>query len=127
MILVDSSVLVTAQRRPDFGLYAKLSSIDAAYCGAVEAELLSGVRTPTEKARTEAILGALNRIDTPEEVWPLAGRFLQLTGQAGLRVPFPDALIAAVAFRHGAELWARDNHFHLLQTLVPDLRLFTEP
>ncbi len=127
MILVDSSVLVTAQRRPDFGLYAKLSDIDAAYCGAVEAELLSGVRTPTEKARTEAILAALNRIDTPEAVWPLAGSFLQIMGQAGLPLPFSDVLIAAVAVHHGSELWARDNHFLRLQKLVPALRLYAEP
>lgn len=42
-------------------------------------------------------------------------------------MPFPDALIATLAIRSGTELWTYDNHFRLMQSSLPALRLFAEP
>jgi predicted nucleic acid-binding protein len=46
---------------------------------------------------------------------------------ADLTLPFPDVVIATVAIAHGVELWARDYHFPLMQTVLPALQLFVEP
>jgi predicted nucleic acid-binding protein len=35
--------------------------------------------------------------------------------------------IATVAIANGIELWARDRHFPLIQSILPALRLFQEP
>jgi predicted nucleic acid-binding protein len=42
-------------------------------------------------------------------------------------MPFQDVLLAAVAIDHGAELWAYDAHFRMIQGVLTDLRLFDGP
>lgn len=46
---------------------------------------------------------------------------------AGLSVPFADAVLATVAIANDVELWARDIHYPMIQTVLPQLKLFQEP
>ncbi len=42
-------------------------------------------------------------------------------------MPLADALIATVAIDTSLELWNYDAHFPLIQTVLPQLKLFQEP
>ena len=46
---------------------------------------------------------------------------------AGVTVPFPDVVLVTLAIDSGVELWTRDKHFALMQTVLPALKLFQEP
>src|SRR5436853_394603 len=45
----------------------------------------------------------------------------------GVTIPFVDAVIATVAIVNDVELWTRDAHFTLVQSVLPALKLFAEP
>lgn len=46
---------------------------------------------------------------------------------SGVTVPFADATIAALSIENRVDLWARDPHFPMIQSVLPGLRLFQEP
>ncbi len=127
MILLDSSVLFDYFRGKDAKLNALIPTLSCALCGAVRAEALKGCRTPAERTKTVNGMNTFGRLTTPEVVWDELGDNLAALRVAGLAVPFPDVLVATVGVRHGVEVWARDRHFPMMQTVLPALRLFAEP
>jgi len=44
-----------------------------------------------------------------------------------MTVPFPDAVLATLDIENDVEVWARDPHFPMMQTILPRLKLFQEP
>lgn len=46
---------------------------------------------------------------------------------AGVTVPFPDVVIAALAIANDVELWTRDAQFITIRGVLPQLKLFQEP
>jgi predicted nucleic acid-binding protein len=66
-------------------------------------------------------------MEIPDTVWEHLVRNLLRLRLAGVTVPFQDALLATVAIFHGVELWTRDEHFRMMQSALPDLRLMEEP
>jgi predicted nucleic acid-binding protein len=40
-------------------------------------------------------------------------------------VPLADAILATIAIENKLELWTRDTHFQTIQTVFPELKLFT--
>lgn len=44
--------------------------------------------------------------------------------KAGLSVPFQHVLLATLAIHHGLPLWATDNHFQMVQSVLRELELF---
>jgi predicted nucleic acid-binding protein len=126
MIVVDTSVFVVALRMRDRRLIASLHTNRGGVCGVVLAELLHGVRTPSERAHLMSVVNALPPIPIEESLWVTLGDNLAKLRAAGLAVPFPDAVIASIATANNFELWARDGHYKMIQTVLPSLRLFQE-
>src|SRR5262245_43697769 len=127
MILADTSVVITCQRRPTARLLQIIQDQDAAVCGVTEAEVYAGARTSAEFARCAAVLSAFRRVGIPDTIWLPLGQNLYALRASGNMVPFMDALIAPVAIENGLELWTYDAHFLQIQTVLPKLRLFQEP
>jgi predicted nucleic acid-binding protein len=67
------------------------------------------------------------QVAIPDTIWDTVGDALAALRAAGVTVPFPDAVLACVAITYGLELWTRDQHFSLMQAVLPQLRLFQEP
>ncbi len=127
MILVDSSVLIDALRKPDPKLQNLFRLHQPAVCGIVAAEILHGARDAADFARLAAALAAFPPVTMPHSIWEAVGRTLWQLRTRGISVPFQDAAIATVALEHGWELWTRDAQFQLIQSILPQLKLFAEP
>jgi predicted nucleic acid-binding protein len=63
----------------------------------------------------------------PDALWTDVGTNAAFLRHRGLTVPFADVVIATVAVNAGMELWTYDNHFPLVQAVLPQLQLFQEP
>jgi predicted nucleic acid-binding protein len=127
MILVDTSVIIDYLRNADPKLDGLFQTLPVGICGVTRAEILHGVRSPADRARTLVILNAFVPVATDEPVWDAAGDNLHSLRTNGVTLPFPDAVIATVAIAHNIELWTRDGHFGLVQSVLHALRLFVEP
>jgi predicted nucleic acid-binding protein len=127
MILVDTSVVIPWLRTGDPKLDTLFRTLPVAVCGITFAELLHGVRSPTERTRTLAALAAFTPVPILDPMWLGVGDNLNVLRSAGVTIPFADAVIATVAIANDIELWTRDAHFTLVQRVLPALKLFVEP
>lgn len=127
MILVDTSVIVPWLRTGDAKLDGLFRTLPVGLCGITLTELLHGVRSPAERARTLSAVAAFGQIPILDSYWLPVGDNLCAFRAAGVTVPFPDAVIATVAIENGSELWTRDSHFALIGRVLPALKLFVEP
>jgi predicted nucleic acid-binding protein len=127
MILLDASVLIDFDRSKDPKLDGLLLTLPLAACGPTRAEFLHGARNPPHRAKLVNSLNGFAQVQIPETLWDVIGDNLALLRSRGLKVPFPDAVVATVAITFDLELWARDAHFSQVQTHLPALRLFVEP
>jgi predicted nucleic acid-binding protein len=83
-------------------------------CGVTELEMLYSARNIQERARMkEQLEAAMDRIDTPEDVWELAAEIQEaLTEQAQHRsASIPDLIVAATARARGLEILHYDHDF----------------
>jgi predicted nucleic acid-binding protein len=87
----------------------------ARLCGPVKAELLQGVKTKKEKQQLGIVFDAVESLATHELDWEVAGDTLQVLRESGITLPLTDALIAAVATRHKAQVLTLDHHFSHLK------------
>lgn len=126
MILVDTGIIIYI-RTVDLKLDRLFKSTPVAVCGVVRAELLHGVRSASDRANVLAILAPFQHIPMTEAVWDAVGDNLQILRGSGVSVPFQDAVLASISIYNGLELWTRDNHFTLIQQVIPTLLLFSEP
>jgi predicted nucleic acid-binding protein len=127
MILVDSGVLIDFLRTKDPKLGALFRARPVAVCGVVRTEILRGARGSSDRQKLILFLRPFLHVATPETVWDLAGDNLASLRTVGLTIPMSDALIATLGIANDLEVWARDPHFPMIQTVLPALRLFAEP
>lgn len=127
MILVDTSVVIAYQRTADPKLKRLFGALPVAVCGVTRAEVLHGARSPAERAKVLVLLNAFLVLGIADAVWDEVGDHLAALRAGGLTIPFADAVIASVAMFNGVELWTRDKHFAQVQSLLPALKLFSEP
>ncbi|HET6572834.1 MAG TPA: hypothetical protein VFG68_04470 [Fimbriiglobus sp.] len=127
MILVDNSVVVEYQRSADPKLLHLFQTLSVGVCGLTRAEFLHGGRSPAERAFYMRILALFGSVSIPDALWGTVGDNLALLRSKGVTIPFADVAVATVAIANGYELWARDHHFPLVQSVLPALRLFVEP
>jgi predicted nucleic acid-binding protein len=85
------------------------------------------MRDPSHRPQTIAALVAFRQVSIPDLAWDSIGDLHALLRAAGLPTPWADAVISALAVQLTVELWARDQHFLTIQSLLPQLRLFVEP
>ena len=122
MILIDASVIIEYLRSPDPKLLSVLQSNGAATCGVTRAEVLAGSRSPQQRQRLTALLDSLSQIALDDAIWDDVGDHLATLRASGITVPFPDAVLAALAIFMDLELWTRDQHFSLIQRVFPTLK-----
>jgi predicted nucleic acid-binding protein len=127
MILVDTNIVIDHGKGQDAKLTQLVSALLVAVCGITRAELLYGARTPAERQALLSVLAAYQQVPIPDALWDVVGDHLAALRAAGIRVPFPDVVIATVAITNDIELWTRDQQFLLIQQILPALRLFQEP
>jgi predicted nucleic acid-binding protein len=77
--------------------------------------LLQGVKTKKEKQQLGIVFDAVESLATHELDWEVAGDTLQVLRESGITLPLTDALIAAVATRHKAQVLTLDHHFSHLK------------
>ena len=126
MILVDASVIIEYLQSHDQKLLALMQSNGAAICGVTRAEVLAGSRSPQQRQRLVALLDTLSQIALDETFWDVVGDHLATLRASGITVPFPDAVLSALAVFMDIELWSRDKHFPLIQRVFTALKLFHE-
>jgi predicted nucleic acid-binding protein len=127
MILVDANVLIGYLKKPEAKILSLFQVHQAALCGITRAEVLHGARDPADRQRLLQLLNSFAQVAIPDTIWDEVGGALAALRAAGVTVPFPDAVLACVAIACGIELWTRDQHFTLMQAVLPKLRLFQEP
>ncbi|HLN31282.1 MAG TPA: PIN domain-containing protein [Gemmataceae bacterium] len=127
MILVDSSVMIEALRKPDPKLQNLFTTLQPALCGIVVAEVLHGARDAVHYTKLVQALASFPLVSMPDGIWEIVGRNLWSLRSSGVTVPFQDTAIATVAIENYAELWTRDAQFQLIHAVLPKLNLFQEP
>ncbi|MEX2174930.1 MAG: PIN domain-containing protein [Pirellulaceae bacterium] len=127
MILVDTTVVVAYLRSGEARLLSAFAAHNAAICGVTRAEILHGIRQPADHPRFVAALDAFAQVSLPEGLWDQTGLHLAALRRAGISMPLADVIIATLAMHLDVELWSRDQHHLMLQSAVPQLRLFEEP
>ena len=127
MILVDTSVVIDYTRSADARLFALFQTHDAAITGIVRAEVLHGSRDPVHRTRLVAALNCFRQEAIPATLWDTIGDHLCALRSRGVSVPFNDVVLATLAMHLTCEFWTRDNQFALIQSVLPQLRLFVEP
>jgi predicted nucleic acid-binding protein len=127
MILVDSSVMIDALRKPDPKLQNLFQTLQPAICGMVVAEVLHGARDAGHYTHLVQALATFPLLAMPDAIWEKVGRNLWSLRSSGVTVPFQDVAIATVAMENNAELWTRDAQFRFIQPVLSQLKLFQEP
>jgi predicted nucleic acid-binding protein len=127
VILTDSDVTIDFSKGRDLKLMARLPTLPVVACGVTRAEVLHGARTPVERQKLLTVLNAFHPVPIPEPLWDLVGDNLATLRAAGIAVPFADAVLATLGIYLGVEVWSRDRHFPLIQSVLPALKLFQEP
>ncbi len=126
MILLDTTVIVDFLRDPVESMREVFIENEIAVSGVTRAEILHGAKNETDYRLLQEMLDRFDQIVPDIDIWDQLGRNLFLLRGRGVAVPFPDALIATLAIQHDLELWTRDAHFAVIQSVLPELRLWKE-
>ena len=119
MILIDTSAWIEFLRKkgtPEVKnrVAAYIDLEEAAYCGPVEFELMTGARdSEIEAIRTALRFSTL--LDFPHACWQKAAEIESQLRKRGVTVPRDDIFVAAAALRHGTPVYASDPHFLLMK------------
>ena len=123
-VLLDSSVLMQAQRMPDseaaLHLRQILASGEAVVTGPVVMEYIKGAKTREELDLFTQFIVSIDYLDTDQPVWLTAGQLSNRLLRSGLTLTDADVIIAATAIRHNVPLYTFDKGFNR----IPDLRLY---
>jgi len=119
MTLVDTSAWIEFLRKdgvPEVKsrVAAKVELGEAAHCGAVLFELLTGAR-PSEMSDVREALSFSVLLDFPVACWERAGNLERSLRVKGVAVPRDDIFVAAAALEHDMPVLAHDSHFALMR------------
>ncbi|MDP6522663.1 MAG: PIN domain-containing protein [Kiritimatiellia bacterium] len=119
MILIDTSAWIDFLRRHGdpatksrVAAYIELG--DAAYCGPVEFELLTGAR-PREISDVKAALSFSTLLPFPQACWQHSAEIEKQLRSKGVTIPRDDIFVAAAALHHEVSLFTHDPHFTLMR------------
>jgi predicted nucleic acid-binding protein len=119
MTLIDTSAWIEFLRksgRPEVKsrVAGYLELGDAAYCGPIEFELLSGARE-AEIADLRDALRFSACLEFAADCWGSAAQIERALRGKGITVPRDDLLVASVALHHAVPLFSCDPHFVLIR------------
>jgi predicted nucleic acid-binding protein len=120
MIVVDTSVWIAAQRKPEAveatTLRALIDADEVALALPVRIELVTGVAAKDRRALRRG-LSSLPVIRPTDETWKLLEGWVPLAADAGHHFKVADLLIAALAHDIDALVWSLDKHFDQMEEL----------
>ena len=119
MTLIDTSAWIEFLRKGgDAAVKSRVAALiefeEAAYCGPVKFELLTGAR-PAEVGDLVIALGFASLLEFPLACWERAAEMERALRSKGVTVPRDDVFVAAAALHHGTLLYAADGHFELMR------------
>ena len=121
-ILLDSSVLIHAQRQPNSEIagqvLALLTSGEAAVTGPVIAEYIQGARSQDELNFLVRRIVTLDFLEMDQAVWVITGRLGNLLNRLGAPLPIADLSIAATAIHYEVPLYTLDRGFENIPELI---------
>lgn len=124
MILVESSVLMQAQRLPDSKVAQHLATLiiarEAAVTGPVIMEYLRGSRSQEEFQFLSERIVSIDYLEVDQRTWVLAGSLSRRYIRSGQTMSDLDVVIAATAIRYGVPLYTLDTGFER----IPELKLY---
>ena len=128
--LIDSSIWISYLRpKPNAALVAAvrlaLEKDEGAIAAPIVAEVLAGIRHPSEYALRESDFKALPHIAVDGDAGYTAARIGRALSAAGRRGNTIDTLLAAGAIHAGAELWSLpESHYEGIRKILrtPELR-----
>ena len=122
--MVESSVFINAQRRPDsddsIELLSLLSSGEAVVTGPVIMEYIRGARSAEDLDFLTERIVSIECLDVDQQTWVTAGRISNQLIRMGQMLTDLDVVIAAVAIRQNIPLYTLDRGFDR----IPELRLY---
>ena len=124
MILVDTNILIDFLKNPTKEKEVIFQENEIATCGVIFTELLRGSKNPKESEKLKTVLECFEYLSFEKQDWLEISSFFAKLKKNGLTIPFQDGIIAYLAIKNDCQLWTLDNHFKLIQTLVPVLKLF---
>ena len=123
-VLVDSSVLIQAQRLPGSETTRQLGTLlvsgEAAVTGPVIMEYIRGARSQEELEFLTQRIVSLGFLEMDQAVWVIAGQLDYRLMLAGDPLANMDLILAATAIRHGVPLYTLDYGF----SRIPELDLY---
>jgi predicted nucleic acid-binding protein len=128
MVLVDSSVWITAGRR-DGDLAVKvaleylLDAFEANWCGVVKLEVVAREKAERRR-RLEFFFSTIPYQPITEAVWDEAKLLGWKLRDAGVNVPNNDIMLAALATKNICRLYTVDAHFEQIAKVDPRLMLY---
>lgn len=84
---------------------------EAVTSGIILAELLQGVKRPSEEQQIIEVFGGLPVVELTTAMWKVAGQTGSALRRKGITLPLSDLAIAAIALEHGFSVYTRDKHF----------------
>ena len=124
MILVDTNILIDFWKNPTKEKESIFQENEIATCGVIFTEILRGSKNPKESEKLKTALECFEYLAFEKQDWlEVASLFAKLK-KSGLTIPFQDGIIAYLAIKNDCHLWTLDNHFKLIKTVVPMLKLF---
>ena len=124
MILLDSSVLMQAQRMLDsqaaLHLRQMLATGEAVVTGPVVMEYMKGAKTSEEVDLFTQFIVSIDYLETDQPVWLTASQLSNRLLRAGLSLPDADVIIAATAIRYDVPLYTLAKGFNR----IPELKLY---
>ena len=122
MTLIDSCILIQAQRLPNskeaVELAALLTSGEAAVTGPVIMEYLRGSRSAEEFDFLSERILSIKFLEMDEQTWVIAGRLSNRFMRNGKPMTDSDVAIAATAIRHDVPLYTLDKGFERVTELT---------
>ena len=125
MILVDTCIIINYLRKPTPEIKNIFKKNEIATCGVVMAEILRGATSEKQFNQLKSAMDCFEYIPFEQGDWDNLSRLLYTLKTSGIAVPFQDVMIALLAMKTGYELWTTDQHFSILQSVLPELKLFT--
>ena len=122
-ILVDTNVIIDYFKNPSAETTSIFEQNEIATCGVIITELLRGAKSVKEADKLKAALECFDYLDFEKSDWIEIAELFAKFKKSGITVPFQDGIISYLAIKNNCIIWTKDNHFKIIQAVIPVLEL----
>jgi len=123
LILVDTNIFIDYWKKPSDEYTKIFQENEIAICGVIQTELLRGCNSKDQFSKVLNALNCFEYLKFEVNDWIQIANFFITLRRSGLAIPFQDGIIAYLAKKHNCIIWTNDNHFKLIKTIVPEIKL----